>query len=637
MRVLPEPAGRRLALLIATSGYSDPDLRQLRAPGRDASDLAGVLGDPQIGRFHIQTLVNAASGQLQEAIEDFCADRHPDDQLLVYLSCHGVLDSHGRLYYAAANTRRQRLAATAVAAEWLNERLEECRARRQILVLDCCHSGAFARGIKGAADLALQQRFEPHGRGRVVLTASRSTEYSFEGGQASGEGVPSVFTHAIVDGLRTGDADRDKDGLITVTDLYQYVWETVRAAEPRQTPELWTYGAEGNLLVAYSVRGPVIEPASLPEHLRVTLDSPSPRVRETGVAELAERLDAAGPALALAARQTLQKIADEDVPRVAERARAALKARPLTAADQLLRMEAELGKRVVGQARAVQAVSDAVRRSRTGVSDPDRPTGSFLFLGPTGVGKTELAKALAELLFDDERAMVQIDMSEYSEKDPVVRPIGAPPGDVGYQEGGQLTERVRRRPYCVVLLDEAEKAHREVFDVLLRVLNDGRLTDGQGRTADFRNTILVLTSNLGSQFIVDPAFGDEQAKRDAVMAAVRAAFKPEFLNRLDDVIVFDPLSTSALTQIVDLQIERLAGRTPLTLTVTPAAREWLALTGWDPVYGAWPLCRLIQSAVGDQLARALLAGEVIDGDEVVVDVDEARDALSVQRAEPVAR
>ena len=264
MRVLPEPAGRRLALLIATSGYSDPGLRQLRAPGRDASDLAGVLGDPQIGGFHIQTLVNAASGQLQEGIEDFCADRHPDDQLLIYLSCHGVLDSYGRLYYAAANTRRQRLAATAVAAAWLNERLEECRARRQILVLDCCHSGAFARAIKGEADLALQQRFEPHGRGRVVLTASRSTEYSFEGGQASGEGVPSVFTHAIVDGLRTGDADRDKDGLITVADLYQYVWETVRAAEPRQTPELWTYGAEGNILVAYSVRGPVIEPGIPP-------------------------------------------------------------------------------------------------------------------------------------------------------------------------------------------------------------------------------------------------------------------------------------------------------------------------------------------------------------------------------------
>jgi ATP-dependent Clp protease ATP-binding subunit ClpB len=301
---------------------------------------------------------------------------------------------------------------------------------------------------------------------------------------------------------------------------------------------------------------------------------------------------------------------------------------------KLLRMESELGKRVIGQARAVRAVSDAVRRARAGVSDPDRPTGSFLFLGPTGVGKTELAKALAEFLFDDERAMIRIDMSEYGEKHSVARLIGAPPGYVGYEEGGQLTESVRRRPYTVVLLDEVEKAHPEVFDVLLQVLDDGRLTDGQGRTVDFRNTILVLTSNLGSQFIADPAFGDETAKRDAVMAAVRNAFKPEFLNRLDDVIVFDALTTSELTQIVDLQIARLAARLAdrrLTLTVTSGAKDWLAMTGFDPVYGARPLRRLVQSAVGDQLARALLAAEITDGDEVVVDVDENRDALTVTR------
>src|ERR1700733_11777350 len=302
---------------------------------------------------------------------------------------------------------------------------------------------------------------------------------------------------------------------------------------------------------------------------------------------------------------------------------------------KLLRMEDELGRRIIGQGRPVQAVADAVRRSRAGVADPDRPMGSFLFLGPTGVGKTELAKALAEFLFDDERAMVRIDMSEYGEKHSVARLVGAPPGYVGYEEGGQLTEVVRRRPYSVVLLDEVEKAHPEVFDILLQVLDDGRLTDGQGRTVDFRNTILILTSNLGSQYIADPAL-NEEAKRVAVMKVVQATFKPEFLNRLDDVILFDSLNTEELSRIVDLQVARLGKRLAdrrLTLQVTPGAREWLALTGFDPIYGARPLRRLIQSAIGDQLARALLSGQIIDGDRVEVDLDPATDALIVRRAE----
>jgi ATP-dependent Clp protease ATP-binding subunit ClpB len=262
-----------------------------------------------------------------------------------------------------------------------------------------------------------------------------------------------------------------------------------------------------------------------------------------------------------------------------------------------------------------------VRRTRAGVSDPDRPTGSFLFLGPTGVGKTELAKALADFLFDDERAMVRIDMSEYGEKHSVARLVGAPPGYVGYEEGGQLTEAVRRRPYSVVLLDEVEKAHPEVFDVLLQVLDDGRLTDGQGRTVDFRNTILVLTSNLGSQFLVEPMLSDEQ-RRESVMTAVRASFKPEFLNRLDDVVVFDALTLGELGSIVELQVGAFAKRLEdrrITLDVTEAAREWLALEGFDPAYGARPLRRLVQREIGDRLARLLLAGEVSDGDTVVVD------------------
>ncbi|HTC69734.1 MAG TPA: ATP-dependent chaperone ClpB [Acidothermaceae bacterium] len=301
---------------------------------------------------------------------------------------------------------------------------------------------------------------------------------------------------------------------------------------------------------------------------------------------------------------------------------------------KLLRMETELGRRLIGQRRAVAAVSDAVRRARAGISDPDRPTGSFLFLGPTGVGKTELAKALADFLFDDERAIVRIDMSEYSEKHSVSRLLGAPPGYVGYEEGGQLTEAVRRRPYCVVLLDEVEKAHLEVFDVLLQVLDDGRLTDGQGRTVDFRNTILILTSNLGSMYLVDPLL-TEDARREAVMALVRATFKPEFLNRLDDVILFDPLGTEELTQIVDLQVARLQQRLTdrrITLSVTPAALEWLAMTGFDPLYGARPLRRLVQSSIGDKLARGLLAGEIHDGDSVVVDLSASKDELELHPA-----
>ncbi len=306
--------------------------------------------------------------------------------------------------------------------------------------------------------------------------------------------------------------------------------------------------------------------------------------------------------------------------------------------QKLLHMEEEIGKRLIGQSKAVAAVSDAVRRARAGISDPNRPTGSFLFLGPTGVGKTELAKALADFLFDDERAMVRIDMSEYGEKHSVARLVGAPPGYVGYEEGGQLTEAVRRRPYSVILLDEVEKAHPEVFDILLQVLDDGRLTDGQGRTVDFRNTILVLTSNSGSQFLVDPSL-DATAKRNAVMAVVNASFKPEFLNRLDEIVLFDPLSVDELARIVELHVDELTKRLHdrrLTLEVSDGARAWLAMSGYDPAYGARPLRRLVQREIGDRLAKEILAGEIVDGDTVLVDTAADVDELTIEGLEALA-
>ena len=307
--------------------------------------------------------------------------------------------------------------------------------------------------------------------------------------------------------------------------------------------------------------------------------------------------------------------------------------------EKLLHMEDYLGKRVIGQKEAIAAVSDAVRRSRAGISDPNRPTGSFLFLGPTGVGKTELAKALADFLFDDEKAMVRIDMSEYMEKASVSRLIGAAPGYIGYEEGGQLTEAVRRRPYSVVLFDEVEKANPEVFDVLLQVLDDGRLTDGQGRTVDFKNTILIMTSNLGSQFLVNPDM-DADAKKKAVMDAVHMQFKPEFINRLDELVIFHPLTREELGGIVDIQVKQVASRLTdrrISLDVTDTAREWLANTGYDPAYGARPLRRLVQTEVGDQLARMLLAGQVHDGDTVLVDQTGGEHlALSVMPEDPLA-
>ncbi|WP_314427328.1 AAA family ATPase [uncultured Microbacterium sp.] len=353
--------------------------------------------------------------------------------------------------------------------------------------------------------------------------------------------------------------------------------------------------------------------------------------REIAEAEQAEATESSEP------RMVNEQVTDEDIAAVIAAWTGIPVGRLLQGeSEKLLHLESELGRRLIGQKDAVKAVSDAVRRSRAGISDPGRPTGSFLFLGPTGVGKTELAKALAQFLFDDEHAMVRIDMSEYGEKHSVSRLVGAPPGYVGYEQGGQLTEAVRRRPYSVILLDEVEKAHPEVFDVLLQVLDDGRLTDGQGRTVDFSNVILILTSNLGSPILIDPTLSPE-VKREQVMALVHQAFRPEFLNRLDDIVMFSALSQDDLAQIVELSIDQLHDRLRdrrLTLAVTPDARAWLAERGYDPLFGARPLRRLIQSEVQNKLATALLSGGVHDGDTVRVDVAVDGDGLVLTSTAP---
>ena len=359
----PDAAQRRLALIVATSDYRDPTLHRLRAPGTDAEALAEVLGDPEIGAFDVQILLNLPSHELFRGIAQFCADSRPTDLLLLYISCHGVLDDRGRLYYATVNTECRLLGATSVSAQWLNDQLEDCSARRQLLFLDCCHSGAFERGMKGDASLALQDRFGS--RGRVVLTASRGTEYSFEGEQVLGRGISSFFTAAMVEGLRTGDADHDQDGAVTVRELYDHVFERMRASKARQTPAMWADAAEGDILVAHSPRGPVITPVALPEYLRAALGSPAPRIRESAVTELAALLDGAEPGLALTVREALEEVAENDVRTVALLARTALDAEPYRATEQVRRELEERARRLAEEhARRQKEAEERARRQK---------------------------------------------------------------------------------------------------------------------------------------------------------------------------------------------------------------------------------------------------------------------------------
>ena len=472
-----------------------------------------------------------------------------------------MLDSNGRLYYTAANTRRQRLAATAIAATWLSERLEDSRARRQIVVLDCCHSGAFARGTKGDPDLALQQRFEPHGRGRVVLTASRSTEYSFEGGQASGEGVPSVFTHAIVNGLRTGEADRDKDGLITVTDLYQYVYDNVRSAEPRQTPELWTYGAEGNLLVAHSVRGAVIEPEPLPEDLRVTLESPRRRVRETGVAELADLLDAALPGVALAARRALERIAEEDHPQVAELASIAVTAPGGAAADQVRR---ELTERAHREERARQekARREAEDKARREAEDKARREAEDKARREAEDKARREAEDKARREAEDKARREAEDKARREAEDKARR---------------EAEDKARREAEDKARREAEDKARREAEDKARREAEDKARREAEDKAR--RDTIpreIKADSRVDKSFPSPPAPGSELGEEAPQPLGLRIAGRVVPRRR-----VF--IATGAAIAVIGLLTAIIIIATPPTPLPTPYVR-WRHTTG-DGVYG----------------------------------------------------
>jgi uncharacterized caspase-like protein len=445
MPTAAEPgAGRRLALVVATGTYADATLAGLRAPGRDASELADVLGDDEIGGFSVETVLDAPTDGLRRRIARFCAEGAPTDLALVYLSCHGVLDDRGRLYYATADTDRALLSATAIPAAWLNEQLEDCRCRRQILVLDCCHSGAFAKGAKGQGGLALGERFE--GRGRVVLTASRGTEYSFEGGEVHGEGVSSVFTGVLVDGLRSGDADRDRDGVVTVGELYDYAYEAVRSRDSRQNPTLWTYGTEGDMLVAQSPRGAVAEPAPLPEDLVALLESGRPRVREGAVAELGDLVAGHDPGRALGARVELERIAAEDIPRVDEAARRVLGVTGATATTH----DAGLDSGAAGSSTgAPSSGAAAVDPPVTDVASPS-PPGPAAPSGP-GAGRRRPWRRLPILLAGGLAAiaLVALAVALLSGGDP--SRAGTPPGPtvaapgsprgVGVGEGGLWVAR----------------------------------------------------------------------------------------------------------------------------------------------------------------------------------------------------
>lgn len=474
---LPEP---RHALVVAAATYTDAAFRHLRAPAQDATDIVDVLADPAVGGFAVTPVLDRPEYEIRRMVGTFLSDRNVDDLVLIYLSCHGVLDARGRLYFATTDTVKTQLSSTAVESTWLLDQMEDCRARRQVLILDCCFSGAFAH-TKSGDELDLQRRLIGAGRGRAVLTASRAGEYSYEGTALADQPTRSVFTAALVEGLRSGEADHDGDGYISVQDAYAYAADRVKAAGSAQSPQRWLYGAEGEIILARSPRGMALTPAELPEALQLHLDSQYPHVRRGAVATLGAWLTSTNPREVLAAQQALQRVATEDSPAVADAARALLHATPSpTSVEQspwsreLMRRRIMLGEkeipvRILGQQAALAKTFDILKRAAFGLSrgqpsgSASRPRSVLFFAGPTGVGKTELAKQLARTLFDDPEAYLRFDMSDFAASHSADRLIGTSPGHVGHEAGGGLAGAVRRKPFSVVLFDEIEKLTRRFW------------------------------------------------------------------------------------------------------------------------------------------------------------------------------
>jgi AAA domain (Cdc48 subfamily)/Caspase domain/C-terminal, D2-small domain, of ClpB protein len=565
---------QRYALVIGNSAYDDETLRQLRAPQIDVLSLANALQNIDVGSFDkVDTLIDKDWAEVQSALADFFAEKKPDDLLLVYFSGHGVLDEQGRLYLAMSNTKRYRLSGSAVSSRFITDEMDSSRSRKQILILDCCHSGAFSRGTKGVTgNIAVNSfTFEGEGHGRVVLTATDAIQQAWEGDQIIGDAENSLFTHFLVEGILTGNADKDNDGQITLDELYKYTFERISNTTNKQRPKMWTYSQEGGQLVIAK--------------------SKKPQRFESPVVE------------------------------------------------NLINLENEIHNHVVGQDQAIETISKVLRRAYAGFHENDRPIGSFIFLGPSGTGKSLLARSLAKIIFGNEKMLIEIDASEYMERHTVSRLVGAPPGYVGYEEGGQLTEAVRRQPQSVLLFDGIEKAHPEVHNLIQSILGNGYCNDAMGRRIDFSKTIIVMTSSIGTDIIKKMSSMDFSQKKDyqvsanenlaydemknKLMEGLKRAFRPEFINRVD-VVVFSILTRDQICAIIDLEIAKVNNileKTNAMISLTDEARNYLAEKSFDEAKGAWQVKQVIREHIQDRLVTEMLNDRISNASKIQVDLD----------------